>query len=69
MLAYKELHVMLRKLGLHVVEVGEMECFNKSVAGHGSKWVNEVMTLNLADDPDLREAREFVSDLWLATTK
>ncbi|MBK5119257.1 AAA family ATPase [Burkholderia sp. R-69980] len=67
--AYKELHAALRKLGLHVVEVGEMECFNKAIAGHGSKWVNEVMTLNLADDPDLRDAREFVSDLWVTTTK
>jgi len=68
-LAYKKLHATLKKLGLHVVEVGEMECFNKSIAGHSSKWVNEVMALNLADDPDLHDAREFVSDLWAATTK
>ncbi|WP_247424651.1 ATP-dependent nuclease [Ralstonia pseudosolanacearum] len=62
--AYQRLHAYLVQIGVHVVEVGEMECFCKSVGGHGTKWVNEAMKRDLAMDPELRDAREFVAGIW-----
>lgn len=50
----------LRNGGLHVVEVGELEGFVKTEAGHGPKWVNAVLTRPLATDPELEAARKFV---------
>jgi hypothetical protein len=50
----------LRRLGLFVVEVGELECFYPAAGGHGPSWVNEVLSKDLASDPSLRAAREFV---------
>jgi hypothetical protein len=50
----------LRIRGLFVVEVGELEGFAKSVSGHGPKWVNAVLTKDLANDPELENARQFI---------
>jgi hypothetical protein len=47
---------VLRAAGLHVVEVGELEGFVRTVGGHGPRWVNEVLKRDLASDPEL-EAR------------
>lgn len=52
--------------GLHIVPVGELECFYKSLASnsaHGTKWLNLVMEKNLANDPELEEARKFVKEI------
>jgi AAA domain, putative AbiEii toxin, Type IV TA system len=62
--AYERLQTRLRTLGIHVVEVGEIEGFVRSVGNHGPRWTNEVLkTKNLASDPDLGEARTFVASL------
>lgn len=53
----------LRSGGLFIVEVGELEGFVRTEAGHGPKWVNAVLTRNLATDPELEAARKFVADL------
>jgi hypothetical protein len=53
----------LRRLGIHVVEVGEVEGFVRSVGNHGPAWVNEVLAKDLAADPELESARMFVADL------
>lgn len=53
----------LRQLGLHVVDVGELEGFVRTVDGHGPKWVNEVLGRDLANDPELENARRFALDL------
>lgn len=50
----------LRAGGLHVVEVGELEGYVRTEAGHGPKWVNAVLTRELATDPELEVARKFV---------
>ncbi len=50
----------LRNGGLHVVEVGELEGFVKTEAGHGPKWANAVLARPLASDPELETARKFV---------
>jgi hypothetical protein len=53
----------LRKSGLFVVECGELESFAKSVGRHGPAWVNAVMQKNLVQDPELEDARHFVTDI------
>jgi hypothetical protein len=50
----------LSAAGLFVVEVGELEGFVRSVGGHGPRWVNEVLALNLATDSKLDDARSFI---------
>jgi hypothetical protein len=49
----------LRKVGLHVVEVGELEGFVRTESGHGPKWVNAVLARDLAADTELEQARKF----------
>jgi len=63
MQAYQRLILELEKVGLLVVEVGELESFVKSVGNHGPKWVNEVLSKDLLNDPELNEAREFVNKI------
>jgi hypothetical protein len=53
----------LDHLGIHVVPVGELEQFCKSIGNHGPAWVNEVLGRNLAADPELQPARDFVRKL------
>lgn len=50
----------LRAGGLYVVEVGELEGYVRTEGGHGPKWVNAVLTRELATDPELEAARTFV---------
>ena len=60
---YDELIRGLRQQGVFVVEVGELEKFYRKEGNHGPAWVNAVLSLNLAEDPDLAEARAFVNDI------
>lgn len=55
-----ELLQHLEALGLFPVTCGEIERFVPTVGSHGPKWVSQVLTKNLADDPDLEQARQFV---------
>jgi predicted ATPase len=57
----------LRKLGVFVVEEGELESFARSVAGKGASWVNAVLEKNLVDDPDLEAARVFISAIAVSS--
>ncbi|MFC1538361.1 ATP-dependent endonuclease [Candidatus Latescibacterota bacterium] len=61
--AYSRLIENLEKKGILVVEVGELEGFDKSIGNHGPKWVNEVLKKDLINDQDLSIAREFVRKL------
>jgi hypothetical protein len=50
--------------GLFILTCGELERFCKSIGGHGSEWVNNVLLQrNLAVDPALQAARDFVGEL------
>jgi hypothetical protein len=60
---YNKLAAELRRLGVFIVEVGELERFYPAAGGHGPAWVNEVLTKDLIRDPDLQGAREFVTNL------
>lgn len=61
--ALDQLLADLRRIGLFVVDVGELERFVPSVGNHGWKWLAEVLEKDLRADSLLREAREFVGQL------
>lgn len=61
--ACERLLLNLRNGGLHVVEVGELEGYVRTVSGHGPKWVNAVLIRPLATDDELEPARRFVLGL------
>jgi ABC-type ATPase involved in cell division len=61
--ACESLLTSLREAGLHVVEVGELEGFARTEAGHGPKWVNAVLARNLSVDHELEAARQFALKL------
>lgn len=53
-------------IGLWIVPVGELEGFCRSIdGGHGPSFVAKVLEeRSLETDPELKEAREFVSQIW-----
>lgn len=64
--AFDNIDKVLREHNIHVVPVGELECFVKSVGGHGPTWVNEV----LRQYPELsnevyRGVKEFIKGIGL----
>lgn len=61
--AYERLLTTLQSVGIIVVEVGELESFVRSVGNHGRRWVNEVLKKDLALDPELEPARQYVAKL------
>lgn len=58
--AFERLNAKAIEVGLNIVEVGELESFVKSIGNHGPKWVNEVLKMDLKNNPDLNDARSFV---------
>jgi energy-coupling factor transporter ATP-binding protein EcfA2 len=62
---YNRLNELCRSCGLWIVPVGELENFCKAVGGHGPRWVQHVLeTYDLATEPLLSSAREFVEQVW-----
>jgi predicted ATPase len=61
--AFDRLQLKFKDVGLLILEVGELEGFVKSIGNHGPKWVNDVLTKDLKNDPDLEIARMFVKQL------
>ena len=49
--AFGRLNQALLSGGIHIVPVGELECFIKEVGGHGPNWVNAV----IEEYPDLND--------------
>lgn len=41
--AAERLLTAVREIGLHIVPVGETECWDKSIGGHGPAWVSEAL--------------------------
>nr|WP_294926579.1 AAA family ATPase [uncultured Flavobacterium sp.] len=58
--AFIRIQLKLAEKNIHILELGEIEAFDKSVGGHGPKWVNEVLSKNITKAPELEEARTFV---------
>jgi hypothetical protein len=61
--AYGNLAAALREMGIHLVEVGELERFCPGIDEHGPRWVQKVLERPLADDPELETARAFARGL------
>ena len=62
--AFADLNENLRKIGIFIVPVGELESFDKTTGNHGPKWVNSVLEKNLATDGELKDARAFIDELY-----
>ena len=60
---FERLMNSLKEYGIHIVEVGEVESFVRSVGSHGPRWVNEALKKDLRGEKELAPAREFVSEL------
>jgi hypothetical protein len=62
--ACQELLGQLKLNGLHIVSIGELEGWCRSVGGHGPSWVISVIEKDLINDPELEGARDFVRDIF-----
>lgn len=52
--------------GFFIVPIGELEYFYRPLASnstHGTKWLNLVLGKDLANDPELADARKFVKEI------
>ena len=64
--AFRRLNQTLELNGIHIVPVGELECFIKDIGGHGPEWTNNVLeAYPHIDDPVYNQIREFISNLNL----
>lgn len=64
--AFRQLNQTLQLHGIHIVPVGELECFIKDVGGHGPEWANKVLeTYPCLDNPVYDQIREFMGNLSL----
>lgn len=62
--AYERVEAVCKSAGLFVVPVGEMECFDKTINKEKKDWVYYVLeNYNLAVEPKLENAREFVQSV------
>lgn len=59
--AYEKVELLCRAVGLFVVPVGEMECFDKTINKEKKEWVYEVLEkYDLAVEAKLEDVRKFV---------
>ena len=62
--AYENVEKICKSMGLFIVPVGEMECFDKTINKEKKDWVYEVLDrYNLANEPKLEEARKFIEEI------
>ncbi len=61
--AFERIQIKFKETGFYILEVGELECFDKSIGNHGPKWVNEVLEKDLKTDVELESARNFVNEI------
>lgn len=62
----EDLMKICKSHGFLIVPIGELEYFYRPLASnstHGTKWLNLVMVKDLANDPELEEARKFVREI------
>lgn len=64
--AFRRLNETLQLNGIHIVPVGELECFIKDIGGHGPEWTNNVLqAYPHIDNPVYNQIREFIGNLNL----
>lgn len=59
-IAYDQLISMLQNTGIYIVPVGEIECFNKKIGGHGPKFVSKVLLEHTLEEKEFNALKEFV---------
>ncbi len=64
--AFKRLNQVLQSNGIHIVTVGELECFINDIGGHGPEWTNKVLEkYPEIDDPVYDQIRTFIGNMNL----
>lgn len=64
--SFRKIDQLLRRNGIFIVPVGELECFIKDVGGHGPDWVNRVIeTYTNLDDEIYQSITEFITSMEL----
>ena len=64
--AFGRLDATIKAAGIHLVPVGELECFIKEVGNHGPIWVNKVLeSYPDLDDTVYSKITDFVTELSL----
>tara|TARA_R110001592_G_scaffold149963_1_gene375548 strand:+ start:251 stop:1930 length:1680 start_codon:yes stop_codon:yes gene_type:complete len=61
--AFERIQIKFKGIGFYILEVGELECFDKTIGNHGPKWVNKVLEKDLKTDIELESARKFVNEI------
>ncbi len=59
-LAFNNLISACEEKNIIILEIGEIEAFDKTIGGHGPRWVNDVLSKSVITSPDLEIARAFV---------
>jgi energy-coupling factor transporter ATP-binding protein EcfA2 len=62
--AYQRLDEALKRIGIFIPDVGELERFCPSIGDHGPKWVNQVLERDLKNSLELEQARAFVKSVY-----
>ena len=62
--AWKNVQTKCLRIGLHIIEYGQIESFVETIGGHGSTWVDGALERDLVNDPELSLARKFVARLY-----
>lgn len=64
--AFKQLDLILQENGIYIVPVGELECFIKTIGGHGPEWTNRVLeTYPSIDNPVYEQIKSFIAKINL----
>lgn len=64
--AFKQLDLILQENGIYIVPVGELECFIKTIGGHGPEWTNKVLEKYPSiDDPVYEQIKSFIAKINL----
>jgi len=64
--AFQRVQEQLSILNIHVLEIGEIEAFDKTIGGHGPRWTAKVLERDLLNAPELDLARRFIKEKILA---
>ena len=65
-LAFNRLQIKFKEKNIFILELGEIESFDKTIGGHGPSWVNSVLEKDILENHDLEDARRFVSETIIA---
>ena len=62
--AYEKIETICKTLGLFIIPVGEIECFDKTINKDKKEWVYHVLeNYDLATEPKLETVRSFIQEV------